>query len=101
MEPFFQRVYKTVKQIPKGEVATYGQIARYLEAPHHARMVGWALSKAPDDVPAHRVVKKDGILPPESVFLGVPQRELLEKEGVPFIKEEQVDLRKCSWFEYL
>ncbi len=58
MRLIFDNIYETVKQIPAGEVASYGQIARLIDAPRSARVVGWAMQKAPKEVPAHRVVKK-------------------------------------------
>ncbi len=62
MNGFFQQVYDLVAQIPPGRVATYGQIARMLEQPHNARVVGWAMRQAPAErqLPCHRVVKKIG-----------------------------------------
>lgn len=57
---FFKRVYTLVQRIPRGRVATYGQIARALGAPRAARTVGWAMHHCPDDVPWHRVVNARG-----------------------------------------
>ena len=56
----FEEVYAAVRQIPRGRVATYGQIARMIGRPRAARVVGYALSAAPADVPCHRVVSRQG-----------------------------------------
>ncbi|MDY7046164.1 MGMT family protein [Virgibacillus sp. M23] len=90
---FFTKVYQLVEKIPKGQVATYSQIARILEHPHNARVVGWAMNKAPQGLPCHRVVKKSGELAPN--FLN--QRTLLEQEGVVFDKKGRVVLTSCNW----
>ncbi|KMK77929.1 MGMT family protein [Alkalihalobacillus pseudalcaliphilus] len=97
MSDFNEKVYMAVRQIPAGQVASYGQIADFLDAPRHARMVGRALSHSPKNVPAHRVIKKSGELPPENVFGGTRQRTLLEQEGVPFKANGQVDMATCMW----
>ncbi len=95
---FFERVYQVVRLIPPGKVATYGQIARMLEAPHAARTVGWAMaSSTDDDVPWQRVVNAQGrISAARRVESGV-QRELLEAEGVVFDKDGRIDLDVYRW----
>ncbi|PSL42925.1 methylated-DNA-protein-cysteine methyltransferase-like protein [Salsuginibacillus halophilus] len=90
---FFQHVYDIVRQIPAGEVASYSQIAALLEQPHNARVVGWAMQKAPDDVPAHRVLRKDGSTAPAFV----DQRSKLEAEGVAFDAAGRVVLTAHQW----
>ena len=90
---FFERVYKAVKQIPYGKVASYGQIAEAAGDKKMARQVGWALhvNPTPDLVPCYRVVFKDGALSPSFAFGGENvQRRLLEKEGVKFDKKGHV-----------
>ena len=80
-EGFFNRVYEAVGQIPSGMVATYGQVARLVGAPHRARYVGFALhsNPLPGEIPCHRVVFADGRLAPGFAFGGeAAQRELLE-----------------------
>ncbi|MFT6993476.1 MAG: methylated-DNA-protein-cysteine methyltransferase-like protein, partial [Maribacter sp.] len=69
---FFSRVYAVVKQIPYGRVTSYGAIAKYLGAARSARMVGWAMnaSHTIEDVPAHRVVNKQGLLTGKHHFGG-------------------------------
>ncbi len=95
---FFERVYQIVRLIPSGKVATYGQIARMLEAPHAARTVGWAMASSTDnDVPWQRVVNARGrISGARRVELGV-QRELIEAEGVVFDEDGRIDLGVYQW----
>ena len=90
---FFPAVYNAVKRIPKGRVASYGEIARAAGNKNAARQVGWALHVNPDpeNIPCYRVVFKDGRLSPAFAFGGEnAQRELLEKEGVKFDKKGRV-----------
>lgn len=90
---FFDRVYKAVKQIPFGRVASYGQIAELAGNRKMARQVGWALhnNPTPDIVPCFRVVFKDGALSSAFKFGGEDaQRKLLEKEGIKFDKKGRV-----------
>lgn len=89
---FFQRVYEVVKQIPYGKITTYGAIAKKIGAPKSARMVGYALnaSAMQEDVPAHRVVNRKGLLTGKHHFQGTNlMQQLLENEGVK-IKENTV-----------
>ena len=82
MSGFSRRLYALVRQIPPGQVATYGQLALLLGNPRMSRAVGTALSACRDDsVPCHRVVS----------------RLLLELEAVPFTPEGYVDLSRCLW----
>ena len=69
---FFERVYEAVKQIPKGKVSTYGDIARAVGAPRASRHVGWALHVNPEQgvIPCHRIVFKDGSLASGFAFGG-------------------------------
>ncbi|MGA0967343.1 MAG: MGMT family protein [Flavobacteriaceae bacterium] len=90
--PFFERVYTVVRQIPEGKVTSYGAIARYLASSGSARMVGWAMnaSHQREDVPAHRVVNRLGLLTGKHHFGGQNiMQQLLENEGVT-VKENQV-----------
>ena len=99
-ESFFKRVYEAVKQIPRGKVATYGQIAMICESPRASRVVGWALHNNPQPgvIPCHRVVDRNGRLAPAFAFGGSEvQRELLENEGVTFLDNGNVDLKKHIW----
>lgn len=87
-QSFNARVYEVVKRIPRGSVATYGQVAALAGAPRNARTVGYALHANPEPgvIPCHRVVFRDGSLAPGFAFGGAAmQRALLEDEGVVFI----------------
>jgi len=98
----FASVYEIVKRIPKGRVATYGQIAAMLGNPRMARVVGYALHKNPnpDEIPCHRVVNRFGNVSAAFAFGGENQQiYLLEKEGVLVNGEGQVDLKRFLWQE--
>ncbi|MEK4563558.1 MGMT family protein [Alkalihalobacillus sp. FSL R5-0424] len=96
---FFEQVYELVEKIPEGRVATYGQIARLLEQPHNARVVGWAMRQAPGGLPSHRVVKRSGEPAPDLLLFkgGFTQRELLVSEGILFHPNGRIDLSSCMW----
>ncbi|MFI5241189.1 MAG: MGMT family protein [Microgenomates group bacterium] len=98
---FFSQVYEVVKKIPEGKVATYGLVANILGT-KDARRVGHALHANPDGskVPCHRVVNKDGRLAPGYAFGGPDeQKNRLVSEGVSFINEDHVDLKKSLWVQ--
>ncbi len=89
-----------VQSIPKGKVATYGQIAALCGSPRAARIVGGALHRNPSPgiIPCHRVVNRFGGLAPEFAFGGrQEQRRLLESEGVKVSEEFTVDLSLFLW----
>ena len=91
-----KRIYEAVKKIPKGRVATYGQIAELAGDKKMARAVGNALHKNPDpgSIPCYRVVNAKGELAGEFAFGGAgAQARLLEVEGVE-VRDGKVDLRK-------
>lgn len=95
---FFETVYEIVKQIPRGKVMSYGQIARAAGFPGKAREVGWALHVNPDPehIPCHRVVNREGRVSPAFVFGGENmQVALLKSEGVEF---DENGLVKRSFF---
>lgn len=99
-EDYFKRVYRVVNEIPEGSVTTYGAIAGYLGVESGARMVGYALNNsagAGGQIPAHRVVNRLGQLTGRRYFPGDSMRERLEQEGVEFVEEYTVDLRKHFW----
>jgi methylated-DNA-protein-cysteine methyltransferase-like protein len=89
---FFENVYAVVRLIPEGRVTSYGAIAAYLGSRRGARMVGWALgnSYTKSDIPAHRVVNRNGVLSAKLQFsTPTAMQEKLESEGVP-VKDDQV-----------
>lgn len=97
---FYDEVYKVVKHIPCGKVATYGQIARILGSPKASRAVGYALHFNPQPIiiPCHRVVNRFGSLAPAFAFGGIDeQKKLLEKEGIAVDKQNKVDLKVFQW----
>lgn len=95
---FNQRVYEAVRQIPPGKVATYGQVAWLCGSPRGSRIVGAAMQRAPEGVPCHRVIYRDGTLCCEQAFGGKEiQRQMLEAEGVEFLEDGRVNLRKSQW----
>lgn len=89
----FQKIYKIVSKIPKGKVATYKQIAKLSNTT--PRVVGFALhaNKDPQNIPCHRVIRTDGTLAKGYAFGGMKkQKEILEKEGITFLKGNKVNL---------
>jgi methylated-DNA-protein-cysteine methyltransferase-like protein len=89
---FFEKVYEVAKQIPFGRVTSYGAIAKYLGTAKSARMVGWAMNASHNnaDIPAHRVVNRNGLLTGKFHFDGTNlMQQLLESEGI-VIKENQI-----------
>lgn len=103
MEPnFFRRVYALVRCIPRGKVASYGQIAALLGHPQAARTVGWALSALRGnevaDVPWQRVINSAGRISISRADLTADfQRALLEAEGIEFDVRGYVDWRRFGW----
>lgn len=93
-------IYTTVHRIPAGQVATYGQIARLIGRPNHARQVGYALASldADDSTPWHRVVNAKGQISHRTVFECEDyQRVLLEDEGIQFDVHDRIDLSRYQW----
>lgn len=88
---FFEQVYRVTKQIPYGRVTSYGAIANFLGAARSARVVGYALNgSVKKEVPAHRVVNRNGLLTGKHHFEGTNlMQQLLESEGV-VVKNNQV-----------
>ncbi|WP_445664994.1 MGMT family protein [Fodinibius sp. AD559] len=98
MDDYYQRVYRIVEQIPMGRVTTYGSIARYLGIASGARMVGYALNKAAEtNIPAHRVVNRNGELTGRAYFPDDTMRERLKQENIRFVDEYQVDIDQYLW----
>ncbi|AYN69396.1 MGMT family protein [Euzebyella marina] len=99
-ENFFDRVYEVARLIPEGRVTSYGAIAKYLGAARSARMVGWAMNGAGkfDDIPAHRVVNKVGLLTGKHHFDGTNlMQQLLENEGIKVVDNQIVHFEKHFW----
>jgi methylated-DNA-protein-cysteine methyltransferase related protein len=98
---FFQRVYEVVRTIPRGRVSTYGAIARAVGAAKSARMVGYALNASiqnGEDIPAHRVVNRNGLLTGKHHFF-TPRlmEELLQMEGVEVEDDKVLTFAERYW----
>ncbi|BDD10708.1 methylated-DNA--protein-cysteine methyltransferase [Fulvitalea axinellae] len=97
---FFNDVYEVVKLIPPGRVTSYGAIAAYLGSKGSARMVGWAMnaSHGNKDVPAHRVVNRNGMLTGKSHFdQKNPMEERLLEEGIEVKDEKILRFKEVFW----
>ena len=98
--PIYQEIYALVDQIPVGKVATYGQIARLLGRPNHARQIGYALFHlGPNqNIPWHRVVNAQGKISSSPTRMGSDdlQKVLLESESIEF-KGDRIDLKRYQW----
>ncbi len=95
----FERIYDVVKEIPRGKVATYGQVAALAGKKRWARVVGYALhsNPDPDTIPCHRVVNRLGEVSSAFAFGGGNRQiELLEAEGVAFV-DGHVDMEHFQW----
>ncbi len=104
MGDFSDRVFGVVRRIPRGKVASYGQVGSLIGAPRSARYVGYALRANPEPgtgpscIPCHRVVFKDGGLCKSFAFGGPDeQRKMLEAEGVEFEDDGRVNMEACQW----
>ena len=98
---FFEKVFEVVKLIPKGRVTSYGAIAGYLGTKGSSRMVGWAMNSSHHstvNIPAHRVVNRNGVLTGKHHF-GGPEimKQLLESEGITVENDQIVDFEKHFW----
>ena len=97
---FFERVYAVARQIPYGKVTSYGAIAKVLGVARSARMVGWAMNASHnlEDVPAHRVVNRKGLLTGKHHFDGTNlMQQLLESEGIEVIDNQIIEFEKHFW----
>ena len=97
---FFDRVYAVAAQIPYGKVTNYGAIARFIGAPKSARMVGYAMntSGTMPDIPAHRVVNRNGLLTGKHHFGGTRgMADLLISEGIQVRDNQIQDFEKVYW----
>ena len=95
----YTRIYSVVKRIPRGRVATYGQVAKLAGLPGHARQVGYALHALTPAtaVPWQRVVNAAGAISLRPMDGGISQRLLLEKEGVRFDTRGRISLEAFRW----
>ncbi|SRX52276.1 MGMT family protein [Aequorivita sp. CIP111184] len=98
-EGFFEKVYQVAKLIPYGRVTSYGAIANYLGAKGSARIVGWAMNGSVNkDVPAHRVVNRNGLLTGKHHFQGTNlMQQLLESEGFEVVDNKIQNFEKYFW----
>ena len=93
----FDKVYEAVKLIPRGSVATYGQVAEAIGNKRLSRVVGYALhvNPRPGVIPCHRIVTRDGAVSGAFAFGGANRQvELLRAEGVAFVDETHVDMAR-------
>lgn len=98
---FFKDVFEVVRLVPSGRVTTYGAIAEYLGLKSGARMVGWAMNSAhaSADVPAHRVVNRNGLLTGKHHFATpATMQQLLETEGIIVENNQVQNFEKTVWF---
>ena len=97
---FFNQVYEVAKLIPYGRVTSYGAIANYLGTSRSARMVGYAMnaSHSMDDIPAHRVVNRKGLLTGKHHFDGTNlMQQLLESEGIEVVENQIKNFDAIFW----
>lgn len=98
---FFQNVWDVARHIPKGRVTTYGAIANYLGTKSSARMVGWAMSASlseESDIPAQRVVNRNGMLSGKAHFASATHmEELLRQDGVQVEEDKIINFPKVFW----
>lgn len=103
-DSFFDKVHYLARQIPYGRVSTYGAIAKHLGMARSARMVGWAMNASHnlDDIPAHRVVNRIGLLSGKHHFEGTNlMQQLLESEGIQIKNNQVVDFEKLFWNDFV
>jgi methylated-DNA-protein-cysteine methyltransferase-like protein len=95
----FDLIYQVVREIPRGRVTSYGAIAAYLGMKGGARMVGWAMnaSHTLSDVPAHRVVNRNGVLTGKNFFGGDRMQELLQSEGIQVRNDQIIQFKDHFW----
>ncbi len=92
---FYEQVYDVVRQIPQGKVVSYGQIARAIGFARSAREVGRAMRYCSENLPCHRVVMADGSV--QGGECAEKRRVKLKEEGVLFISEDRVDMKRHQW----
>jgi methylated-DNA-protein-cysteine methyltransferase-like protein len=98
-ENTFDAIYEVVCLIPTGRVSSYGAIAAYLGMKGGARMVGWAMNASHTDpeIPAHRVVNRNGVLSGKNFFGEGVMQGRLESEGIKIQADQIIDFPKVFW----
>jgi len=92
------KVFALVRACPAGRVTTYGWLGKAVGYPRGARMIGWFMNEATEDVPAQRVINSKGELSGSWAFgQRGRMRQLLEAEGIVFTDDERVDMKKYGW----
>jgi methylated-DNA-protein-cysteine methyltransferase related protein len=97
---FFENVFDVVRLIPEGRVTSYGAIAKYLGTPKSSRMVGWAMNASHkySDIPAHRVVNRNGLLTGKFHFSDENEmKKRLYKERILVKNDKIIDFQKIYW----
>jgi methylated-DNA-protein-cysteine methyltransferase-like protein len=94
--PPFERVQRLVRRIPRGKVATYGQLSQLVERRLTPVGVGWAIRAGGGSIPWQRVVNAKGGISTDGEHPGL-QRAMLEREGVRFERDGTVDLARYQW----
>lgn len=95
----YETIYQVIRKIPRGRVATYGQVPKLTGMAGHARQVGYALHVLPakSNVPWYRVINAKGQISLRSTGESIEQRALLEKEGIVFDSDNRVSLKRYGW----
>lgn len=95
----FDAIYQVVREIPSGRVTSYGAIAAYLGMKSGARMVGWAMNASHtfSDIPAHRVVNRNGVLTGKNFFGGNRMEMLLAEEGIRVQDDQITNFKQFFW----
>lgn len=95
----YPAIYRVVRQIPRGKVSTYGDVAALCTMDVSPRVVGWAMAVSPNNLPWHRVINREGKLSTarRSFVLAETQQAMLEGEGIAFRADGSVDLKKYRW----
>lgn len=98
---FYEKVFEVVKLIPKGRVCSYGAIASFLGAKRSARLVGYAMNlshKINTELPAHRVVNRNGLLTGKMHFSTADEMEnKLKSEGIQVVDDQIQNFEKVFW----
>jgi methylated-DNA-protein-cysteine methyltransferase-like protein len=96
-QALFPRIYAVTRQVPRGQVTTYGDVAKLVGEGCDARLVGSAMANCPDDVPWQRVINAEGKISLRGGDGATKQRLRLEVEGIEFDQRGRIDLKKYRW----